>query len=108
MLGCWRQDSRGEPMSSKAATAAVAPPPPAPTGPLTATGRLLCFGVFAWLAGELLYAFAINDRFTLLHRFTETALFPKETVDEQAILADHFRMAFLVALLIGIVALAVG
>lgn len=95
-------------MSSKVAAADTAPIATESTGPLTTSGRLLCFGVFAWLAGELLYAFAINDRLTIMHRFDQTDLFSREVVDGQAILADHFRIGFLVVLIAGIAAFAIG
>lgn len=95
-------------MSSNAAAADEIVAPPAPTGPLTMAGRLFIAGILALFAGELLYALAINDRFTLLARYNNPALFPKSNIDDLAILGDHFRSAFLVVLLASMAAFVAG
>lgn len=94
-------------MSSKAASAHEIAATPAPTGPLTGPGRLLIAGILAWFAGELLYALAMNDRFTLLARY-DNPQFEKPQVDDMALLADHFRTAFLLVLVATIVAFVAG
>jgi len=94
-------------MSSKAATVEEIAAPPAPTGPLTGPGRLFIACILAWFAGELLYALAINDRFTLLARYNNPQ-FEKPQVDDMAMLADHFRTAFLLVLIATIVAFVAG
>jgi hypothetical protein len=93
-------------MSSKAATVDEATAP-ASTGPLTGPGRLFIAAILAWFAGELLYALAINDRFTLLARY-DNPLFEKPQVDDMAVLADNFRGAFLLVLVATIVAFVAG
>ena len=95
-------------MSSSTATVEEIAAPPAATGPLTAPGRIFIACTIAWFAGELLYALAVNDRFTLLARYDNPALFEKPNVDDMAVLADHFRTAFLFVLIASIVAFVAG
>ena len=94
-------------MSSKAAVADEAPAAPAPTGPLTGPGRMFIACILAWFGGELLYALAINDRFSLLARY-DNPVFEKPQVDDMAMLSDNFRFWALLVLAAAVVVFVVG
>lgn len=91
-------------MSSRAAAVDEIAAPPAPTGPLTMPGRILCAALFAWFAGELLYALSVNDRFTVLARYDNPALFQKDQVDNLAVLYQNFANVFVWVMIATLVA----